>query len=106
MNKSRAKGTAFASAVAKFFTLWGFTFAERRALFGRFDRGDIVGVPDLVIECKAEQRIDLAGYMDEVVKEIENAGAKWGVAIIKRRNASIGRAYVVQELEQFVEWLQ
>ena len=106
MNKSKAKGTAFETLVVNFFKRCGFPHAERRALFGHLDRGDIVGVPDLVIECKAEQRIDLAGYMDEVVKEIENAGAKWGVAIIKRRNASIGRAYVVQELQQFVEWHQ
>jgi uncharacterized 2Fe-2S/4Fe-4S cluster protein (DUF4445 family) len=106
MNKSKAKGTAFETLVVNFFKRRGFPHVERRALFGHLDRGDIAGVPGVVIECKAEQRIDLAGYMDQVVKEVGNASADTGVAIVKRRNHSVERAYVVMELQQFVRWLQ
>lgn len=80
----------------------GFPYAERRALSGANDRGDI-NVPGICIECKNTKAMDLAGWIDEVVKEKANAGVPLGVVIFPRRSHSIARAYVLQELEQWVE---
>lgn len=102
-NPSKRKGTAHESAVVRFLNDHGHPHAERRALAGSADRGDIAGVPGVMIECKAEKSIDLAGYMDQVRVQTTNAGAQLGVAIVKRRNHGIERSYVVMELEQFVE---
>ena len=102
MNPSKAKGTAWESSVVSYLNDNGFPYAERRALQGNLDKGDISGVPGVVIECKAEKAITLSSYMDEVAVETKNAGATLGVAVVKRRNHSVGRSYVVMELETFV----
>jgi hypothetical protein len=84
----------------------GFPYAERRALSGVNDKGDVAGIPGVMIECKAERVIDLARYMNEVATEKANAGAQVGVAVIKRRNHGVDRAYVVLELCDFVEMIR
>lgn len=106
MNPSKRKGTAWESAVVDLLRRSGFPYAERRALSGPNDRGDVSGVPGVVIEAKAEKRIDLAGYMDEVRLEKANANASVGVAVVKRRNHGTERAYVVLELADFLELIQ
>ncbi len=80
----------------------GFPFCERLSLNGKNDIGDLL-VPGIMVEVKNERTITLASYMDEVVAQKTNAGVDLGVAIIPRRGKSIGRAYVVQELSQWVE---
>jgi hypothetical protein len=101
MSASRRKGTAWESAVVEYLREHGIPYAERRALSGSLDRGDITGVPGVMIEAKAEKSIDLAGYMDEVRVQTANAGAQLGVAVVKRRNRSPGDAYVVLTLATF-----
>ena len=95
MSTSRRKGTAWESAVVEFLRGHGFPYAERRALSGSQDRGDVTGVPGVMLECKAEKSITLADYMDEVKAQTVNAGAQIGVAVVKRRNRSAGEAYAV-----------
>lgn len=80
-------------------------YAERRALAGVNDRGDLAGVPGVMIECKAEKAIDLAGYMDEVKVQTVNSCAQLGVAVVKRRNRSVGDAYAVMPLSALTELL-
>ena len=101
MSASRRKGTAFETAVVGFLNDHGFPHAERRALRGVDDRGDIAGIPGLVIECKAVREITLAAFVDETEAERRNAGAALGVAVIKRRQKPVGDAYVVMTLAQF-----
>lgn len=107
MSTSRSRGTRWETTVADHFHRAGFTHVERRALRGRRDTGDLTGIPGLVIECKATRNIDLATTMDEVRAEVNNTGdpSTTGVAIIKRRRAPVGRAYVVLELDRFIDWL-
>jgi hypothetical protein len=83
----------------------GFPYAERRALSGALDKGDLVGIPGVMIECKAEKSITLADYMDEVKVQTANAGAQLGVAVVKRRNRPVGDAYVVLPLSAFADLL-
>ena len=102
MNRSKAKGTRFESDVVAYLREHGFRYAERRALAGNADRGDIAGVPGVAIECKAVQRIELATFVDESQREAANAGAGLGVTVVKRRQKSTGDAYVVMPLSAFV----
>ena len=105
MSASRRKGTAWESAVVEFLREHGFPYAERRVLSGSLDRGDLTGLPGVMVECKAEKSIDLAGYMDEVKVQTVNAGAQLGVAVVKRRNRPPKDAYVVMDLATFAELL-
>lgn len=103
-NRSKAKGTAFESDVVAFFQEHGYPHAERRALAGNVDKGDVTGLgPDWVIECKAVREITLAAFVDEAETERKNAGAKYGVAVVKRRGKNVAKAYAVMELDRFVE---
>jgi len=103
MNRSKAKGTAWESAVVEYLRSNGQPYAERRALNGALDKGDITGVPGCMIECKAEKVIDLAGYLDEVKVQTKNAGVPLGFAVVKRRNRPVGDAYVVLSLSAMME---
>jgi len=95
----KARGRQFENDVVEVFKANGFPDAERRRQRGINDAGDIAGVPMLVIECKNEKRINLAGYMAELERE---AGACFGVVTVKRRGKGADQAYVVMDLEQFV----
>lgn len=106
-NPSKTKGTAWESAVTAFLIEAGWPYAERRALAGNLDKGDIAGVPAVMIECKAEKAITLGTYAAEVAVEKANANAKVGVAWIKRRGKASARdGYVVMDGAQFVELLK
>jgi hypothetical protein len=50
MNKSKIKGTAYETAVVRHLNDNGFPYAERRALAGNLDKGDIAGIPSVVME--------------------------------------------------------
>ena len=50
MSRNKQKGTSFETLVADFLTDNGFPYAERRALAGVNDKGDITGTPGLVWE--------------------------------------------------------
>ena len=61
-NPSKAKGTAWETAVVDYLRANGHPHAERRALSGNTDRGDIAGVPGVVIECKNAKTMALAAW--------------------------------------------
>lgn len=110
VNPSRRKGTPHENRVVAYLQEHGFPDAERRALAGAKDRGDVAGVGcalgRVVVEAKNEKRVDLAGYMDEVRVEKKNDGAAIGFAVMPRRNCGIERAYVVFELADVVALLR
>jgi hypothetical protein len=96
---SKKRGTAFESAVVAWLRANGRPQVERRALNGARDRGDIAGLPNSVLECKATSRLDLAGAVDEARVEAANAGVDLYAAVIKRRGrGDPGDAYVVTDL--------
>lgn len=103
VNPSKARGTAFESAVVAYLNEHGFPHAERRALAGAQDRGDIAGT-GLMWECKNEKTINLAGYMDEVAAQTREG--ELGVAVVKRRGRPTQSAYVVMTLAQFVAMIR
>lgn len=103
MSASRRKGTTWETAIVQYLRDNGAPHAERRALNGNKDRGDIAGIPGVVIEAKSAARITLAQWADETEQERRNDRAAVGACWIKRRGkASPGHGYVVLTGERFL----
>lgn len=106
MSASKAKGTRFEVAVRDHLDSNGIA-AFRTAPAGTRDEGDLLVLDwDAILECKATRAIDLAGAVDEARIEAHHARRRFGIAVIKRRMASIGKAYVVMTLDDFVDLMQ
>ena len=105
MSAARARGTAWESAVVSYLQARGYKHAERRALHGAKDRGDIAGIPGICIEAKNTARVDLAGWLDEARQEAAHA-ADLGVVWFKRRGkTSPGNGYVLMDGDTFTALL-
>ena len=95
MSASKRKGTAWETAVVEYLRANGVPHAERRATGGAKDRGDIAGVPGVVVEAKAAARVELAAWVDEAEVERLNDRADLAVVWHKRRGrSSAGDGYV------------
>jgi Holliday junction resolvase len=101
-NPSGRKGAAWEMEVVRFLRDNGFPEAERRVKNGRFDRGDVTGVPGIVIECKAERVIDLPGYLRETEAERVHADAAFGFTFVKNRRHSTADGYAVLSIDSAV----
>ena len=88
MSKQRAKGTAAETAVVKYLQANGFPHAERRALHGTADKGDITGCGPLVFEVKNHAKLDLAGWVKELEAEMANAKVDTGAVVAKKRGTT------------------
>ncbi len=105
-NRAKAQGTAWETRLVKYLQENGFPYAERRALTGALDRGDIAGIPLVCLEAKNARRHELAQWIDEVVKEKANAQAQIAAVVFPRRGHSAARAYVLMELQQFIDLIR
>jgi hypothetical protein len=97
MSKSQTKGTRWASAVRDWLGQW-FHGIERRSLEGVLDRGDIAGLPGVIVEAKCPDPRYLMGTIAKAVREASeeqaNAKAIVGLAVVKRPGkSSPGEAY-------------
>lgn len=107
MSASKRKGTAAESAVVAYLREQGWNHAERRALSGAADRGDIAGLVGVCIEVKDHREIRLAEFIDEATAEGRNADADIAAAWIKRRGkGSPADWYVVMTGETFTDLLR
>jgi len=98
VNRSGRTGTAWETEVANTLIAHGWLYAERRRLNGRFDRGDISGIPGVVIEAKAAKKHELAGWLKEAHEEAENDSADHGFVWFKRRGkASAADGFVLMD---------
>jgi hypothetical protein len=105
-NPSKRKGSTFERQVADYLRDNGFPYAERRVTEGANDRGDIAGVPGVVIEAKNCKRLDLGTWVVEMLREQKTAGAEIGAIVHKRRNHGVEAAYVTMTLRQFVDLIR
>lgn len=97
-NPSKQRGTAWESEIVSFLKACGWPHVERRTLGGSKDRGDIAGIPGVVVEAKSTKAALLGQYVDEANTEAINDGANIGVAWLKRRGkVSAGNGYVVMD---------
>ena len=98
MNKPKARGTAAETAVTRWLAANGFPNAERRALRGTLDAGDISGCPGLCVEVKGGDAARTAGHgliiqwLAETETERRNAGAQVGVLVVQRKGFGPDRA--------------
>ena len=110
MSKAKQKGTAWETECARFLTAYIKQKFNRLPLVGNKDVGDIrsEALPDFVFECK--NRKDALSSLSEIMRETEqervNADAKFGVALVKRRNFGTGGAYAVMELHTFAQLIK
>ncbi len=94
MNRSKNIGTAAESAVVRYLQQHGFYGAERRALHGNTDLGDVTGCGPIVFEVKGGQAAKTASdgqvtaWLEETETERRNANADVGVLVMAR--AGIG----------------
>lgn len=106
-NPSKRKGTAAETAVVSYLRDHGFPWAERRALAGELDRGDIAGIPSAVIEVKNGARERLAAWVDEAELERVNDHATVAAVWHKRRGTTNpGRWFVTITGAQFTALLR
>ena len=106
MSRQRTKGTSWESAIVTYLQSVGWPTAERRALNGAKDRGDIAGIVGVVIEAKNASRVELAAWLDEANAEAANDGAEVGVVWFKRRGKTNPRdGFVLMDGHSFVTLL-
>lgn len=98
MSRSTRAGTAAERAVVAYLQAHGHPHAERAPRWGAKDRGDVLGIPDVVVEVKAERALDLAAALTEAKTEAGNAGARGYLAVLKRRQRPPAEWYAVLPL--------
>ncbi len=108
---NKQKGSKFETDVMKYLRKLGH-FAERLAKAGSNDEGDIVTIiagQTYILECKNRKSLNLPAFWDEAQVEAKNyAKARGMVAtppafvIVKRRQHGIEKAWVIQDLDQWL----
>lgn len=107
MSAEKARGTAFETAVVGYLRDHGFPYAERRALRGKRDQGDVTGIPGVVLECKNHKRHALAEWWEEAEAERVHAAADIAAVVFKRKGKGNPAAqYVLTDLVTFVQLLK
>lgn len=113
-NKPKKIGTQFTADTIRFLIPNGFPHAELRNQAGQYDKGDITGIPAVVIECKggkaAENASDgqVAAWMVETERERINAKADIGVLVMKRKAigaANAGQWWAVVHSSHLNPWV-
>lgn len=109
MSANRRKGTAAESALVAFLRGNGWRFAERRALAGAKDKGDVTGTPAICWEQKSGAKICLPEWLRETEVERVNAGADYGVLVVKLKgfgDMRVGEWAAVMPLRQMTHLLR
>ncbi|MFM2189581.1 MAG: Propionibacterium phage [Pseudomonadota bacterium] len=111
-NPNGRKGAAFELGVLKWLRSKGVS-AERLRLSGTQDEGDLVAVvagKTYIFELKNRKSISLPQFWQEAVAEAENYAKARALAytppayvIVKRRNHPIEKAFVICDLDQWLE---
>ena len=104
VNKSKIKGTRWESTCRGFLRHW-WPNLERLAQSGSADRGDLVGIPGVTIECKDARRHELASWCDETEIERQHNDDRFGILIVKRANKPVNKAYAMTTVEQMADLL-
>lgn len=107
MNKSKIKGTKAETAVVNWLISKGRKHVERRALLGGNDRGDIAGIPGVVIEVKNVKTMALPQWLRELEAEMKNDKADTGVVIHKKMGTQdVGQWFATMPVEVWFKLLE
>ena len=109
---NKTKGSQFETDVMKWLRKCG-VIAERLTKAGAKDEGDIVtviGGETYILELKNRQTLSLPEFWREAQVEALNYAKARGLGevpmsyvVVKRRNASIDQAWVIQDLTQWLK---
>jgi Holliday junction resolvase len=81
--KSKARGTDTETKVVRYLIENGFSRAERRALKGVDDQGDVTGIEGVCIEVKGDRSNKVSAWKAETVKEAKNAKAGMYLLVVR-----------------------
>jgi len=111
-NKNGRKGSQFETDVMKWLRNAG-VMAERLTKAGAKDEGDMVVIisgETYILELKNRQTLSLPEFWREAQVEALNYAKARGIGevplsyvVVKRRNASIDQAWVIQDLAQWIK---
>lgn len=103
MNPSKQKGTAFETALVRWFEAKGLV-AKRIVLHGNKDEGD-VETEEFNVEAKNCNAISLASWIAEA--DVESTNADKPVVVVAKRKGTTdpGRSYVITTLDRFTEMI-
>ena len=109
---NKAKGAAFEIDVMKWLRSMG-QVADRLRLAGKDDEGDLVCVvagQTYILELKNTARLDLPEFWRQAEVEALNYAKARGIGevplhyvVVKRRNSGIDKAWVIQDLAQWLK---
>lgn len=108
MSKSKQKGTLAETAVAWYLRRFWST-VERRALSGVNDKGDISGIPNVVVEVKNQKSYKIHEWLKETEIERVNADADIGVLVVKPNGVGVSNVekwWAIVPLEVIVTLLK
>jgi len=91
LSKAKQKGTSAETALVKYLQANGFPLAERRALTGQFDQGDVTGTSCLAWEVKNHKKYSISEWIKETEVERINAKADFGILVVKPVGVGISR---------------
>lgn len=107
MSKAKQKGTAAETAVVNWLQSKGRKHVERRSLNGVNDRGDIAGIPCVVIEVKNHKQMKLSEWLQELAVEMENDKAETGVVIHKKTGTTdVGKWYATMPVSVWFDLIK
>lgn len=113
MNRSKTKGTAAESAVVTYLQSRGWPHAERRALAGGKDKGDVAGIYGIagtvVVEVKSCKTVAVPAWLREAAEEQNNAGAAVSAVVSKPRgigDTRVGDWHVHMTVKQLCDLLE
>jgi len=109
VSRAKAKGTAAESALVRFLSGQGFPNAERRALTGQFDQGDVTGTPCLAWEVKNHKTYHFPAWLKETETERINAKADFGILVVKPNGVGLtnaGQWWAVMSVADIVNLLR
>lgn len=112
VNKSKSIGTAGETAVVKAVKPY-FPQAERLALAGDQDQGDIGHCGEFIFEVKAGHTAENAGdgllskWTLETAAEVQNRGVLYGILVLKRKGVGAANAHkwwAYVDVEDLAHW--
>lgn len=106
MSRGKDKGTWAETKGVGYLQVSGFPFAERIALAGAADKGDIKVCPGVIAESKNCKSLALPAWFAELAAEIKNSKAKHGFLLIKPKGIGetrIGEWWAGLTMEAFFD---
>lgn len=85
MGSNKDKGTRAETAVVRLARDMGWPYAERRALTGGVDRGDITGIHGVVIQVKDVVKQEIASWQKDTIQQMVNDSSVTCVLVVKKK---------------------